>query len=434
MTEPRGQSLADQVDLFLSTYSRYSYGTACLLWLLAISQLMIADVWDESNALLFLASEPINSASAFDAALMIWLQQLPLDMYRPLPNTLILVLGKLFDGNFILLRLTNAALVAGGIGLLTSSLAALNVDKSRQFFFFVVALFSSSSLITATWFSNLYDAACLFFIALSIWAYCRRRPVLFCVAMLLAIFSKENYLLCVPLLVLLFLKDDYRDRKLTLIFTLLFVSFSIFYWLLRQNAVSLGSEQDIHGFEFSSLIASTLSLLAGFPFQFNKFSLYSPVFWLGLAALTVTVGGIKDRLSILTVLVILAMSAVVYWGMFGFQGDRVHSYLNFVGRLYLLPYTIVLLLVCKEASFRVLLLVACFGAWGFIATYRDYALFQNTYREIYELARQAEGRLIVHYPEKPLDDPNRNLIIGDFPAAEIHINTTHGGLARHSLP
>jgi MFS family permease len=416
----------------LSTYAPYCYGAVCLLWLLAISNLMIADVWDESNALLLLASEPVKSASAIEATLMIWLQKLPLDMYRPLPNTLILVLGKLFDGNFVLLRLTNAALVAGGIGLLTSSLAALNANRPRQFLFFVVALFSSSALITSTWFSNLYDAACLFFIALSVWAYCRRHPVLFCAAMVLAIFSKESYLLVVPFLILLFLKDDYRDRRLILVFTLLFVSFSICYWLLRQNAVSLGSEQDIHSFDFASLTASTLSLLAGFVFQFNKFSLYGPVFWLGLAVLAVSLAAVKDRLSVLAVLAMLAMSAVVYWGMFGFQDGRVHSYLNFVGRLYLLPYSLFLLLVCKEASWRVVLLVACVGAWGFVATYRDYAVFQHTYREIYELAREADDRLIVHYPEKQLDDAERNLTIGDFPAAELHIDTRQGGLTRHN--
>ena len=37
------------------------------------------------------------------------------------------------------------------------------------------------------------------------------------------------------------------------------------------------------------------------------------------------------------------------------------------------------------------------------------------------------GRLVVNYPEKPLEDFRRNLLIGDFPNASIQINPKEGG-------
>ena len=60
------------------------------------------------------------------------------------------------------------------------------------------------------------------------------------------------------------------------------------------------------------------------------------------------------------------------------------------------------------------------------ATYKDHETFQNSYLEIYNLASETEEQVIVHYPEKPLIDSNRKLLIDEYPNAPIRINPRTG--------
>ena len=419
----------DNLNLLLTKRPVPVYLVPAVVWLGLVGSLMIADVWDETNAQLVLTSEPVLSASLFEAVRMIWLQELGLNMYRPVANTLFMTFGKLSGGSFVVLRLVNAALLLGAISLFTAALKNLGVEPLRRFGFFLIMLYSGSVLICASWFANIFDVSCLFFIALATWAYTRDRLALCCAGIALAVFSKEVYLLIVPLFLLLIIRNEREDWRRVLIMTAVFTAFSLLYWLLRQAAVPLGSEQDLRSFGTDNLVDSVVSMLAGLVFQFSKFTRYNPVYWAGLLVLLLAFIGLRDFRAKLAVMGLLILCVAVYWSMFGHQGDEIVTYHNFAGRLFLVPFAILLFILVWDARWPVLVLVGLSSMWGYIATWRDHRIFQQTYAEIYELAERTEGSLVIHYPEKPLNDFNREILIGDFPDAEFEISSAQGGLA-----
>ncbi len=401
-------------------------------WLIMISGLMVTDVWDETNALLLFASEPLASMSVFEAMLAVWLQQLPLDIYRPLGSSLALGLGKLSGGSFLFLRYFNALLMLCSVSLLARALVLrYDLECGRAIAFFAVLLFSASSLITATWFANIFDAACLFFLALAIRLYVSGRLAACGVSFALAVFCKESCVLAFPLFGWL-LWEDLREKdvwganaRIWLAVSMLGVS--AVYWWLRHSFVPIGSEADIHGFDIDVYAASYASFIAGFPAQSSSFAHGGAMFWAGIAAMITLVVLTRSFGPKFTILAILGLCGPVYWGMFGYQGDNVMSHHNFVGRLYLIPFAMTLFILFARAPRPAILLIALFSVWGIGVTWRQHFEFQQTYAEIYRLAESVEGTLVVHYPEKPLDDFRRDISIGDYPNAALRIDR-EGGL------
>ena len=401
-------------------------------WLIMISGLMVTDVWDETNALLLFASEPLASMSVFEAMLAVWLQQLPLDIYRPLGSSLALGLGKLSGGSFLFLRYFNALLMLCSVGLLARTLVLrYDLESGRAIAFFAVLLFSASSLITASWFANIFDAACLFFLALAIRLYVSGCLAACGVSFALAVFCKESCVLAFPLFGWL-LWEDLREKdvwganaRIWLAVSMLGVS--AVYWWLRHSFVPIGSEADIHGFDIDVYAASYASFIAGFPAQSSSFAHGGAMFWAGIAAMITLVVLTRSFGPKFTILAILGLCGPVYWGMFGYQGDNVMSHHNFVGRLYLIPFAMTLFILFARAPRPAILLIALFSVWGIGVTWRQHFEFQQTYAEIYRLAESVEGTLVVHYPEKPLDDFRRDISIGDYPNAALRIDR-EGGL------
>ena len=405
------------------------------VWLVLISGLMIADVWDETNALVLFASEPIVSQNAFEAGLTAWLHQLPLDIYRPLGSSLALGLGKLFDGNFIWLRYFNALLMLCSVSLLARTLVLrYEVDSSRAIAFFVVLLFSASSLITSTWFANIFDASCLFFLALAIRLYGTGHLAACAISFSLAVFCKESYVLAFPLFAWMMWEDlprsDQARRKARIWLAISMLGVSAVYWWVRHTLIPIGSEADIHGFNYSlaTYADSTASFLSGFLAQAYTFHFDHPSFWIGTGALVMVFVSVKGIGPKLTLLAILGMSSIVYVGMFGFENESLIRGQNFIGRLYLIPFALCLFVIFTAVRRPAILLIGLISVWGMGDTWRQYAVFQQTYAEIYDLAETTDGTLTVHYPEKPLDDFLRDLRIGDYPDATISINVREGGL------
>ncbi len=402
-------------------------------WLIMISGLMITDVWDETNALLLFASEQLAGMNFFEAFLAVWLQQLPLDIYRPLGSSLALGLGKLSGGDFLFLRYFNALLVLCSAGLLARALAVrFEAESGRAIAFFAVLLFSASSLITATWFANVFDAACLFFLALAIRLYVSGSLAACGISFALAVFCKESCVLALPLFAWLFWEDRQgarrQVRKAHIWLAVSMLGVSAFYWSLRHSFIPIGSEGDIHGFDVDIYAASYTSFIAGFPAQSSSFSLGGVTFWAGIAVMIALIFFTRNLGPKITVLAILGLCGPVYWGMFGYQDGNIMSHHNFVGRLYLIPYALSLFVIFAHAPRPVILLIALFSIWGMGVTWRQHSVFQHTYADIYRLAESTEGRLVVHYPEKPLEDFRRGISIGDYPDATIRINLREGGL------
>ena len=85
-----------------------------------------------------------------------------------------------------------------------------------------------------------------------------------------------------------------------------------------------------------------------------------------------------------------------------------------------------LFVVLAQAPRSAILMIAFFSVWGTGVTWLQHFAFQQTYAEIYRLAESTEGTLFVHYPEKPLEDFRRDLMIGDFPDAALRISREGG--------
>ncbi len=403
------------------------------VWLIMISGLMVADVWDETDALLLLAQEPVASMNFFEAMLAAWLHNLPIGFYRPVGGGLALGLGKLTGGSLLWLRYLNALLVLCSAGLLARALVSrYGADTGRAIAFFAILLFSSSSLITATWFANIFDATCLFFLALALRCYVAGRLAACGVSAALAVFCKESAALALPLFVWLLWEDlrgsDLRDRKARIGLAIFTAGVAAIYWQLRHSLIPIGSEVDIHGFDIDIFAASYASFIAGFPTQSSSFAQGDMIFRAGMAATVALVVLTRNLGPKVTLLAILGLCGPVYWGMFGYQDGNIMSYHNFVGRLYLIPFALSLFVMFAAASRPAILLLALFSVWGMGTTWRQHLVFQQTYAEIYRLAESAEGGLVVHYPEKPLEDFRRNLSIGDFPDAAVRIAPRAGGL------
>ena len=154
--------------------------------------------------------------------------------------------------------------------------------------------------------------------------------------------------------------------------------------------------------------------------------------FLGLGWMVLSLAALRKPLLIAAMVVFLFAGTVVYWGTFlDYQNGTLMTHRNFVGRLYLLPVSLIIALLASERRTPLLVLLLLPIVWGGITTFRDHTRFQNTYRQIYREARQTPDHpLKIAYREKPLHDPVRGIEIGDFPGAPIAIAPCDGRLLR----
>ncbi len=414
---------------------RLSLGFALIgaTWLVFLSGLMITDVWDESQLLQQLPPDPRVNAKLVDTILSIWTFERSQVSWRPLALSIYFTLATLTEGDFVWLRYFNALLVLCSASLLTRSLMlGHGVSASRGLAFYTIILFSASSLITAGWFANIFDALCLFFLALAIRLYVSDRLFACGVFFSLAIFCKETYVLALPLLAWMILEDSKSDGtgvkpRILLAFSVLAIS--IVYWGLRHQFVPIGSEADIHGMNFSSLVPTGVSFASGFVAQSCTFWPGNPAFWVGGVALVPAFLAVRGIWPKLTVLAIFGMSTIIYLGMFGYQNESLMGAHNFIGRLYLIPFTLILFVAfSSKPRPAAILFVALLSIWGMGTTYSRHVEFQQTYATLYALAGEAEETIIVHYPPRNTVDLRRGLRYGDFPEAEVRIDIIEGGI------
>lgn len=402
-------------------------------WLVFLSGLMIADVWDESQLLQQLPSDPRGNMRLGDTILSIWTFERPQISWRPLALSVFFTLATATEGDFVWLRYCNALLVLCSASLLARSLMlGYGVSANRGLAFFAIVLFSASSLITAGWFANIFDALCLFFLALAIRSHVSGRLLACAVFFSLAVFCKETHVLALPLLALMILRDSKTGgggRKTAVFAGFLVLAVSIVYWGLRHRFVPIGSETDIHGMDFSSLIPTMVSFASGFVTQSYTFWPGNPAFWVGGVALPIAFLAVRGIWPKMTVLAIFGMSTIIYLGMFGYQMENLMGAHNFIGRLYLIPFALILFVAFSSTPRpTAILFVALFSVWGMGQTYSRHVEFQQTYAALYALAEEAEETITVQYPPRSEVDVRRGLRYGDFPDAEISINVEEGGI------
>ena len=384
-----------------------------------MARLMIADVWDETNGMLYF-SDP--SRSMGEMALFVLTESI--SFWRPLATLLAAaVLHSVpdFDVSWRVLRAINTALVLGAFLLMGDALTRFNreVTPPERYAFLFGALFSGGAVITSNWYANIFDASALFGIACGLALLARGRPLTAGLIFGVAFFCKEVTALALPFLVLLYAarRISFRDALRA---GLPAFALGCVYFLLRSRIIALGGAYDTHRFEPDHLLPTILNLGRTFWFGTVK---AGPWVWLG-AVFTIGSVLVLRRVRLIAAMsAFLAATIFIYWGMFDvLQVDLIDAS-NFAGRMYLVPVTLFLFLLAlerKRASICVLLFPIFFGAG---LTYRDHARFQRLYAAIYRRAPTT-----VHYPDKPLDDRVRGIRIGEIPDAPFRINARRARL------
>lgn len=417
--------------------------TAVAIWLVFAVRLMIADVWDETNGMLaFSADAPLGGKLQF-------VLTESLGFWRPLPTLLVTVslhFVRDFEVSWRILRAVNIAMLLGTF-LLMIRMLSCGAERNRapEFALTIALLFSGSAVITAGWYANVFDASALLMVmsGLSLLLYGDAgrdrgpsperlrahwspnvREVLAGVLLGIAFFCKEAAALSLPFLLVLYAAGRIRFAQ-ALRAGIPASILGAVYFGFRSRIVPFGSEGDIHGFSSEQLWPTVVNLASSFWLQNLKGS--GPGL-LGVAFLVLSLLALRRPRVIGAALVLFAATAVIYWGMFGeWQNGVLMHHLNFVGRLFLIPTALMLLLLGLERKTIALAMLCIPIVIGGVTTWRDHARFQRTYARIYRTASEAPVKpLTVHYPVKPLDDTVRGIRIGDLPRAAVKIDARTG--------
>jgi hypothetical protein len=394
------------------------------IWLALVFALMIADVWDETNGMLFFSSGELSLASKLKFA-----ATESLGFWRPLPALMVAaILHALrdFEVSWRLLRGLNALFLLASLWLFIVALRKWRAPSARGELAFTVAmLFSGSAFITAGWYANVFDASALLLIAAGTALLAHSRPAVAGVTFGVAFFCKETAVLSLPFLFIL-LAGRFVNLRAFLRATFPAVVLGGVYFILRSRIVELGSADDIHQFEPELFAPSALHFAQNFWFQTLKNA--RPA-WIGLAAVILSIAVMRVRIAAAAT-AFLATASVIYWGMFWeYQDGRLIHHLNFTGRLFLIPAVLLLVVLMLEKRETIIAILCIPIMAGAFFTWRDHLLFQKTYREIYTRAAASnDAPLKVHYPPKPLNDTVRGIVIGDMPDAEIEIDPRSGDL------
>ncbi|MEA2464516.1 MAG: hypothetical protein QOJ98_2263 [Acidobacteriota bacterium] len=400
---------------------RWRYLTCAVvgIWIVFAVRLMIADVWDETNGMLAFSSAAMTLGQKLEFVLT-----KSLGFWRPLPTlvvTLLLHFVTDFDVSWRVLRFVNMALLLGALAVIVT---AVKAAWAERFVLAIALLFSGSAVITAGWYANIFDASVLLLLAIGLSLLLRGKDLAAGLVFGVAFFCKESAALVLPFLLVLL-----AARRITLKQALRAgipaAILGAIYFFIRSQIVPFGGEGDIHGFAPQYLVPTFVNLVESFWEQTLKSRGFLGFFWLALS-----LAALKKPRLIAAALLFFCATAVIYWGMFNeYQNGVLIHHLDFIGRLYLVPVTLMLFLLALERrtlAMAILLLPIVFG--GFV-TWRDHARFQRMYKRIYSTAMRGNVKpLTVQFPVKPLEDTVRGVKIGDIPNASVTINAETGRL------
>jgi len=397
---------------------------AILVWFVLAIRLMIADVWDETNGMLYFSDVSISLATKIHFVLT-----QSLGFWRPLPTLIAAVFLHFipsFNVSWRVLRLVNMLMMTGALLLLLNAADRWSARSDRRRFFFTIAfLFSGSGFIAAGWYANIFDVTAMLILAAGLSQLARGRDVAAGVIFGVAFFAKETAILILPFLVILMVAGRISLPRILRTFLPALI-LGATYFVIRSHIVPFGQAGDVHGFERQHLIPTLINFASTFWIE----ALKRPMFIAGFAFLAVSLAALRrPRLIVLTALFVIG-GAIIYWGMFlDYENGTLIHFHNFVGRLYLIPVALFLFLLTiekRDAAIAVLLIPILFGG---AVTYRDHARFQRMYKRIYRTAAEAKVKpLRIHFPMKPLADKVRGIDIGDHPDANVVIDAKSGRL------
>lgn len=420
---------------------KYVQWAAVAIWIGFAVKLMIADVWDETNGMLAFSS----AATSLAQKLQFVLTQ-SLGFWRPIPTLFIATVLHFvtdFEVSWRVLRFVNVAMVLGSLAILLRVAGSgfrgsfrrgdANPETrnpqpatSQQLttLFTIAFLFSGSAVIAAGWYANAFDASALLLISIALSLLLRGKGIAAGVVIGVAFFCKETAALALPFLLVLYAAKHITFKQ-ALRAGIPATILGAIYFVIRSKIVPFGGAGDVHGFDAQYFLPSLLNLAESFWEQTLKARGFIGFLWLAFSLVM-----LRRMRVIAAVVVFFLATAIVYWGMFiEYQNGILIHHLNFIGRLYLIPVTLLLVLLALERqriAMAVLLLPIVFGG---IVTWRDHARFQRMYKRVYSTAMRGNVKpLTFHYPAKPLDDSVRGVKIGDIPNASVTIDPKTGRL------
>jgi hypothetical protein len=184
--------------------------------------------------------------------------------------------------------------------------------------------------------------------------------------------------------------------------------------------IPLGSEQDVHGFSTIQLLPTLQAYFESFWWQTMK---RDGISLLGFIWLLISLLALKGLINKIAFIILMMLPVIMYLGMFSYQNNVLMTHLNFVGRLYLVPMVLSLLMLIMWGRMSLFIILLIPVLWGAQQTYTDHSNFQTVYQKIYELAKNSTDKITIHYSEKPLNDHIRQIEIGDYPQACFSIET-----------
>ena len=407
----------------MSAWRRATYAIV-ILWLVAMARLFIADVWDETNALVVFG-DAHQSAGQLVATIL----KTPLPFWRPIPTIVAALTIHALppDVAWPLLRIVNMLMILGAAVLLVRAVRALaGGDERRDFFFVFAIIFSAGAIIVAGWFANIFDASVLLLAACGVLMIARGWLLEAGFVFGVAFFFKETTAMTLPLLLMLIAigRITLRDAVKTAIPT---IAIGVLYFGLRSLVVPFGSAADTHQFQLSMLLPTA----KGFVESYWRETLWGWPNLFGYVAFVFSIAAMRGWRARGAFLVYAACAVVMYLSMFAtYQGHDLIHYLMFVPRLYFVPVTLTLFIFAVDRRWWAIAILAIPLLIGAIGTYTRYERFQRSYRNLYRYARTASKPVRIDYAGKPLHDPRRGIEIGDFSDVPLRIDPVNGLLVR----
>jgi hypothetical protein len=395
-----------------------------------MARLFIADVWDESSALVI-----FGDAHKTAMQLVSTILKTPLPFWRPVPTIIIALTIHVLPAGaaWPLLRIVNMLMILGAVALL---LRAVNIqagrDDRRDFFFVFATLFSAGAIITAGWFANIFDASVLLLAASGLLLLARRWFVEAGFVFGIAFFFKENAAMIFPLLLLLVAIDRLRVRDAVRA-AMPAMAIGIVYFALRSLVVPFGSAADTHQFRMDMVVPTA----AGLAESYWRETLWARPGVIGYALFAFSLIAMRGYRARAAFAVYIAAAVVIYLSMFTvYQGHELARYvmavphLTFLPRLYFVPVTLTLFVFALDRRWWVIAILAVPLLAGAAGAYSRYQRFQRNYRDLYRYVQHEPKPVRIDYAMKPLHDPRRGIDIGDFPGAPLRLDTRTGRVVR----
>jgi len=406
-----------------------SYGVV-LLWIAAMSRLFVADVWDETTALVI-----FGDAHQSAGPLVSMILRTPMPFWRPIPTifTALTIHILPFGAAWPLLRIVNMLMILGAVVLLLRALDNwAGRDVRRDFFLVFATLFSAGAIIVGGWFPNIFDASVLLLAACGVVRITRGWFMEAGFVFGVAFFCKESAAMTVPLLLLLVAIGRMKVRD-ALRVAIPALAIGVVYFVLRGLVVPLGSAADTHQFKLDMIIPTTTGLLESY---------WRETLWvwpgiIGYAIFAFSLAAMRGWRARAAFAIYIGCAIGIYLSMFTvYQGQELARYLmavphlTFVPRLYFVPVTLTLFVFSVDKRWWAVAILAVPLLIGAAGVYSRYQRFQRNYRDLYRFASHEPKPVRIDYINKPLHDSRRGIDIGNFPDAPLRLDPRTGRVVR----